>query len=492
MLFDGRRIWSLDPTRFSLGGDGSRLVKWPRRLVPRLHGSARVTVRTHVSEEVILDQEVRFDAAAERLQLSDSKDRALTVTKWGSLAPAFADAGSDDREALVVAVAEVLRTINEGTRLPAFAAYGTLLGAVRSGRLIGHDHDADIAFLSDAQHPADLARDSFALQRFLHRHGWDARRGGNAFLTVHVQLPSGASSHIDVFTAHHLGDMLYLERWVSGPVRRHELLPLGEVVLEGQPLAAPRDPPALLAATYGPGWATPDPSFSFSVPIAVRRHFGGWMGSFALGRARWSKYHSEGRVDVADVGPSDFARWASDRLVTGAAVCDLGCGAGTDSLWYARAGHRVLGVDQTGAARAAAAHAVHNALPAKFVTCSLYDLRRSLAIAGTFVADHPGPRFVTARLLLDALTPSGRRHLWWMCRAMLRDGGALFLEFRAGPGVPPGHRPTAPWLGLLGAEEVTSEVIARGGTIEAHEVVPPAAGRHQEAPLTRMVVRWTG
>ena len=56
--------------------------------------------------------------------------------------------------------------------IDAFPAYGTLLGAVREGRLIGHDSDADLGYVSEHTHPVDVVRESFRLQRALADMGY--------------------------------------------------------------------------------------------------------------------------------------------------------------------------------------------------------------------------------------------------------------------------------------------------------------------------------
>ena len=55
----------------------------------------------------------------------------------------------------------------------AFPAYGTLLGAVRAGKVIGHDNDADVGYISGHTHPVDVIRESFRLQRELCALGFE-------------------------------------------------------------------------------------------------------------------------------------------------------------------------------------------------------------------------------------------------------------------------------------------------------------------------------
>ena len=43
--------------------------------------------------------------------------------------------------------------------------YGCLLGAVRDGHMIGHDSDADVAYLCEYTHPFDIIRECTAAIR---------------------------------------------------------------------------------------------------------------------------------------------------------------------------------------------------------------------------------------------------------------------------------------------------------------------------------------
>jgi hypothetical protein len=494
VYFDERRTWSVDPVHFRPGPDGMRSVPWPSVLKPRLRGSTTVSIRKHLTQEVLLSKGFSFDGSTESLQLVDEDGNWLTVTKWGALVAAFAELTADDRRALAAEVTRLLDTINTGTPLSAFAAYGTLLGAVRTGKLMGHDHDADIGYLSDADNPADLLRHSYALQRYLRRQGWQVVRKASGWLTVTVELPSGRAPHIDIFSAHVASRRFYLERWVCAELDTSHIVPLGEVELEGVTLAAPRSPATVLAATYGESWAIPDPSFKYKLPPSVNRHFLRWVGKGGgmSDRRRWERYH-EATPEPSDRRKSAFAEWVLSRLPDGAAVMDLGCGTGHDAASYAAAGHDVLGVDYSPTAVAMALeHTVDD--PAVTVeTFSLLDLRRLLSRGTRFALDHPGPRAVTGRLVLDALPADARNHVWWLSRTvLLGNGGSLFLEVRTHDGVPSGHRDGAPWQTQVGSERLAEEVTAHGGHVEEVADVPaPKQGKATRLTgTTRLRVSW--
>lgn len=489
VLFDGRRVWSVNPSRFPASPDGTRTLPWPRVLRDRLNGRAWVSVRTHLEQRLVLQHDAVFGKSTNPLRLVDTDGHDLTVTKWGSLAPAFDDSDRGDQLALVDAVADLLSSIN-GKLGHAFVTYGTLLGAVRAGALMGHDHDADIAYLSSATNPSELARESFALQRFLHRTGWHVVRRPNGYLSVSLDLPSGASAHVDVFTAHFACGTFYLDRWVAGALNRDRLLPLSEVLLEGRRLPAPRDPEALLGCIYGPGWAIPDPSFQYQVPREIVRHFGRWVGPGSRERRVWERYHGVTAGLGPDARDDQFAAWALARLDGGTAVLDLGCGRGLDACRYAEQGHPAVGLDFSSAGTAAGVErAARGDLPARFETCSLHDVRRLLVTGARFVLEHPGSRAVTARLLVDALPAESRRHMYWLCRTVL-GGGPLLMETRAANDVPVGHRQDAPWQQLVSADTLESEIATHGGTVVERELATVDGGDGQPARMLRIRVSW--
>jgi SAM-dependent methyltransferase len=479
VLFGERRVWSVNPVGHAPGDDGMRWLPWPRVLQERLHGRTRVSIARHLSQEVLFSRDMTFGNSTRPLELVDDDGNWLTVTKWGALVPAFAEASTDDRQALVTTVARLLDAINTGTSVHAFAAYGTLLGAVRSGTLLGHDHDADIGYLSDADDPAALAWESFRLQRFLREDGWTLTRTANGRIVVALDLPSGGHAHIDVFSAHFAGGRFYLERWVSGELERHHLLPLGQVELEGIPVAAPRAPEALLACTYGESWAVPDPSFKYKVPRPVIDHFNRWVGKGGgvSDRRRWDRYHES---ELSGPRRRDFADWVLQRLSPRTAVLDLGCGTGRDAAAYVEGEHQVLGVDYSPAALDTARSLTPESPgDVAFEALNLLDLRRLLLLASRFRLEHHGDRAVTGRLVLDALPPDVRRHVWWLCRTvLLGTNGSLFLEVRGGDGVPGGHRRGAPWMSVVDAYRILDEVNTHGGRVEEFVEVPP---QHSDA-----------
>ncbi|HEX6248967.1 MAG TPA: methyltransferase domain-containing protein [Nocardioidaceae bacterium] len=481
VLFEEQRIFAIAPARHRVRPDGLRAVPWPPALHPHLQGSTTVVLRGHLDGRVLHREEVAFGDSAARVRLVDAEGYPLALNKWGKLQRPF-EAGSPESGLLLADLQELLGTMNDELGRPAFIAYGTLLGAVRSGSFIGHDTDADIAYYSRHEHPADILRESFLVQRRLSQLGWRTQRRGGGFVQVWRSDEAAEERKIDIFAAYHLNGWFAVNKWVRAKLPRESILPLGEVTLEGVDLPAPHDPAALLAATYGPGWRVPDPSFKFHVPPSMGRRAEGWLGWSRLDNRRW-RVAVASHLDRGD--PSDFARDVETRLAPRSSVLEVGSGAGADALWLAAQGHSVAAIDYLpGAVERNNERAAELGVDARFELVSLYDLRQVMVRAAHLAAE-PRPA-IYARSVLEALHPVGRHNLWLLARTALGGGGSLFLEFRtdrSGDGSP--QRARKPWLRTFSPELVAAEIVARGGTVTQQELVTDERGQH-----CRMVATW--
>lgn len=487
VLFDGRRAFSITPRTHRPAADGRRHVPWPTALAPYLRGRSMVTVREHVDGTPVFDDEVIFDDTDSRVAVVDPQGYPLAVSKWGSLSRTFDVLDSGVGDHLVDDLSKLLSVLNDDLGVEAFLAYGTLLGAVRTGAFIAHDNDADIAYLSRYEHPADIARESFALQRALIDRGWSVTRRSGAFIKVSVAEDVATERVIDVFTAYFIDEMFAVERWIRTELPRASITPLSRIALYGVDLPAPARPEDLLAATYGPQWRVPDPAFSFEVPRSVLRRSHGWYGALLSGHGRWDEAARTETARPPEEGGSEFASWVEPQLGPRDAVVDVGCGAGADAVWFASKGREVLAVDYLPDVVSIAADRAREAqVRLRFDLVTLYDLRAAVAFGARIAASVTEP-VLYARLLLDALLPEGRVNFWQMVRTALGGGGRLFLEFRtsrspdgtAQPAIPPCRC-------TLDPQTVAAEVTGRGGTVERSDLVVDPSGAH----VCRMVTSW--
>jgi SAM-dependent methyltransferase len=360
------------------------------------------------------------------LEARDEGGRWLVVNKWGRLGPTFEESGPSPE--LFAAADRVMAALRAGGVEP-FITYGTLLGAVREGTTIAHDDDIDLAYLSRHENPSDAVLESFALERRLGEGGFHVRRLSGGHLQLLVPSPGGGEPvHLDVYTSFVVRDHVHQAFAVRAPLRREDVVPLVDVTLDGRPFPAPRAAQEWLAATYGPGWRSPDPAFRYAVPPDTARRLYGWLGDLNMHREYWE--HSYRAAGPGPAAPSRFAAWASERL-PGASLLELGSGGGADAVWLAGEGRGVVGVDYAEPALAAArALADRAGARAEFREVNLYRLSDVLALTRDVGRTAPD---LYVRGLLNALDDGGRAHVLRLLRVVLRAGGQAAVEVRVAP-----------------------------------------------------------
>lgn len=487
VLFDGRRVWSFWLFRDGEPQGRGHLVRWPKALRGFLDGTARVSVTAHDGGEALFDDEVRFGKGEGRVAITTADGRPIALDKSLRRVQTFDSKTPDAVEPLMRAIDDVLRALR-AAGVEGFLAYGTLLGAIRSGKLIGHDSDADLGYLSRYEHPVDVSRESFRLQRALTDLGYSVTRYSTAAFKVDVREPDGSIRGLDVFAGFMMMGRLHLMGEIRTKFKREWIEPLGTAELEGWTFPVPADPDRVLAAAYGKQWRVPDPAFHFTTPTSTHRRFNGWFRGIRKGRSRWDRVYAARPAPAEE--PSAFARQVLAKEPDTPQIVDLGCGAGGDVLWYARSGFETYGLDLVPRAfERAAAIAEAEQLPARFVALNLLDIR-SLLATSALVAATPQPRTVVARHVVDAIHPQARRELWRASRLMLSNGGRLYLEFLVRVGDDGYDR--AVRARRRGVRKVAREVREQGGTIVSRKVRAVSFGEQTSTPskVCWMVIEW--
>lgn len=486
VLFDGRRIWSFHLLRDTVRDNGARLAEWPQALRRFLNGVTQLSVVEHVDQRVVYDEEVRLGSGDERIAVVNERGLPLGIDKSLRLAQTFDTRSAEHVAPLLDSIEEVLAALKKAG-IDAFPAYGTLLGAVRGGKLIGHDSDADLGYVSEHTHPVDVVRESFDLQRALADMGYDITRYSGAAFKVDVKEGDGSVRGLDVFGGFLMDDHLYLMGEIGTPFKREWIFPLGTTTLEGRELPAPANTDEFLVATYGPKWRVPDPAYVFETPESTHRRLNGWFRGTRVNREKWDRTYSAHQLRETDLEHSPFVEWVL-KQAGGAPplVVDIGCGLGADDLWLAERGSRVVGLDfVTRASNGAAEVAARKDLPVEFRHLNLCELRSVLAESAR-LAHEPGPKVVIARHIADATDKVGRAHLWRSCQMVLAGGGRLYLEFlvRRGDDETFARRHH---LRTLPVSLVEEELAGRGATVVSKKVkTDDPTGRR----ICRMVVEW--
>ena len=494
VCFDGRRVWTFwtlrDTDRVGPVPGPLRRAPWPRPLLRYLHGRTRLTLRDPASSTVYLDRELALgqgDGEA-RIDVRNAQGVELGFDKSGKLVPTFAGRSQRDITALLDATEAVLAALQDAGIEP-FLAYGTLLGAVREGHVLGHDSDADLGYVSRFTTPVDVARESFRVQRALAEHGWTTTRYSGAAFKVLVSPEPGVTIGLDVFGGFLDADRLYLMGEIGTPFRHEWLHPLGSCELDGRPMPVPARPEKLLEATYGPGWRVPDPAFKFSTPPRTVRALEDWFRGTQPGIRLWERRASSGAAHGFR-DPTHLARMAAaaaTELGEGAEVLDVGAGRGADSLWLVQQGVPVVAYDYVPRALRHAerrAHTEGHALDVRHLNLTEW---RSVLVEGARLAHDPRPRVVLARHVLDATSGVGREAFARLCSMAMRShGGTLLAEVHVDADDPDTPDPYDWMVGRVDVESLT-RLLERAGATRVNVKRLDRRSR----PTVRLVGEWT-
>lgn len=489
--FDGWRGWSVavedDPEPV--------LVPWPKRLSARLDGTSLVTIT--VDEEEVFREELTFGTGEGRVELVDRFGNPVIIDKWGLTQRIFETRREGGAVEAMTAMAErVLGVMREDCGIEGWISFGTLLGAARAGKVIGHDSDIDLCFLSEKQTPAEMAVEIWGIARALVDAGISVKHKTASFITVVYDAPDGGEDGIDIYTCFYVGDLLHETATVRERVPRSAVLPLRMLEFEGRDMPAPADPDRMLAVSYGPDWRVPDPSFRHLPSREITDRFDGWFSSVMTHRRDWTQYN--GQVGAAGMRPSAFARWVvkqvgepGDHL----RVLDVGSGSSADLRAYHRAGLKAIGYDYAHPGKhALGGHEID--LPASVGrrVLNLLDERDVLTV-GALAARQKGPKIVTARQVLEAVPPRSRDQLWRFAAMALSDGGRVYVE---GTSRSPRacrleqERTGSPRLWPVDPQAVADDVRASGGRLVHREGFAAAsrASRTGSPARWRMIVEY--
>ncbi|NYD66671.1 methyltransferase domain-containing protein [Agromyces atrinae] len=420
ILLDGRRIWSTyapTPRR-----NGTSYLAWPRPLAERLVGSGELGVRRSDGDDVIASGAVQIGALDEPISLVNDRGEPLMLTKWGRLARSASDSSVHDR---LIADGRSIVDVLQAAGWAVVVTSGSLLGAIRSGDLLPHDDDFDLAVHLDADSPADLAVHCYALCRDLEAAGYAPIRHSTAHVQVPFHSDDGTLSHyVDIFTGFHKDGVYNQPFAMRGMLAESDIFPFGEVDIAGTAFPSVANPAAWLALCYGASWREPDPAFHFHVPRATTRRFENWFGVFDQFRTFWDDAVESGEI-VAPVTAD--AEGLAARLPASSVVVDLGCGRGEISRELAARGHHVIAADFSGAA-------LHRARLAggrvDYRRINFVDRRDVLDLAvdvRSFAAGAPVHLLLSN--VLHSIGLDGRANIFLLLRQALRHGGFAWASF---------------------------------------------------------------
>lgn len=487
VLFDGHRVWSVDVEECPADEHGMRVARWPAPLAQRLDGVAHLSLLPHGSDRVLVESPCTFGSSDEPIDLRDDDGGLLSLSKWGRLNQSFADLDEASMNRYLDQAMDVLSVLSDELGLPAFVAYGTMLGAARSGRLIGHDMDIDLAYLSATSSPVDAMLESFRVERHLRAKGWRLKRQNGGFLQLFFEQGGARWRNIDVFTM--VVDpgvpRLYGINDIAWDVDVDVVLPLGELGLEGRRWPAPRRPDVLCEAAYGPSWKVPDPSFEYGMHPG-KRQMRQWFGGFREDHDAWVRVYRDS-PEIVPRTPTEFAEWVQPSLADADLVVDAGCGMGRDTLFYSTFRPAVVGLDVAeSGVRRATRRARRAGVDPTFEVVNFGVLRQSSVTAACLAAYHPGRRVVVARHLLDSMSEAARDNFFAFCAGVCRPGGEAIVQFCTDES----DRHAAEFPGLpkrpMSVEQVERRASLSGGTVGSVTLLDGPEGES-----CRMTLTWT-
>ncbi len=415
--FGGHRGWSFTTV------EGERTVRWPRTMRGFLKGWSEV--RLSREDQALHVQHVVFGPEPDELEMVDRHRLPVIVDKWGLIQRPFEFRAEGLLGQLADEAERIMTVLEHECQLPSWISFGTLLGAARSGKAIGHDSDIDLCYLSRLATPAEMTVELWRIGRVLRAHGWRVLHKSGSFLTVEVDAADGGSVGIDVYATFHLDGNFYETATVRRPVPLSAVLPITPIEFEGRMLNGPASPERLLEISYGPNWRVPDPSFRHEPGPEITDRFDEWFGHLWRQRREWRSANAA-HPSTSQTPVSEFATWLLDLLSERHRVVEVGSGNGADALALARAGHKVRALDYAfGPRRSFPQHPGLTRLP-----FNLYDLR-DVVTRGALVARARRGQVVCARDVLETLTDQGLEHFFLFTGMALRGGGLLAIESHA-------------------------------------------------------------
>lgn len=141
--------------------------------------------------------------------------------------------------------------------------YGTLLGAVRSGQFIGHDHDFDVGFISKFSAPEEVRQEAIRIAENLVTSGFQITVKPSCIYVRHPSIPKAQIDIGRIFLGQDsklqtafgfAGTTEYTADHFSGVV---------PIELAGSTVYSVSNPEVLLSCIYGDEWRIPNSGFNW-------------------------------------------------------------------------------------------------------------------------------------------------------------------------------------------------------------------------------------
>jgi SAM-dependent methyltransferase len=325
---------------------------------------------------------------------------------------------------------EVRSVVRERFGHDCFLIYGTLLGAVREGGVIGHDDDFDAAYLSRHSDPAQAAAELHQIALALIDAGFEVETRRTA---LHIHRPGDDATRVDLFHLYFdAAGALRFPFGIAGTTSftRSDWTGVTEIDFLGARVTVPTAAEQLVEHIYGSGWRRPKPGFFWN-----RDRTGwakdGWLCADLRESAYWSNFYAHHQT----LDGSPFFEHVHGRADIPPVVVDIGCGDGRDSRAFASSGHQVIGIDRADTAlRTASVIAAQQGLEqrVRFVNCDLSDVSALTDVLTAARCDtaNAGSMLFYLRFLLHSVTGPVQEGLMAVIAELARPGDMFAAEFR--------------------------------------------------------------
>lgn len=322
---------------------------------------------------------------------------------------------------------QVRELVRETLGYDVFLAYGSLLGAVREGGVIGHDSDFDSAYVSryaDARAAAELQELAFMLVE----RGFDI---DGMRTSLHIHDVTDRAARIDLF---HLyfdeSATLQFPFGVAGTteISASDWQGTKEIDFCGARALMPVNADQFVEHIYGAEWRTPQIGFDWKRD-RTKRDMKGFLPASIGEEVYWSNFYMRNEFDSG----STFFEAVDARSDTPTTVLDVGCGDGRDGLAFGKAGRTVLGLDRSvvgvrHASRRAAEMGLHGRV--RFATCDVADADAFTEHVTHLTRDTDRPLLFYLRFLLNSLSEQAQDTLMTAICEAARAGDMFAAEFR--------------------------------------------------------------
>lgn len=373
-----------------------------------------------------------------RLQLSKTLD-----TEW---------------QAAVLGLYQRLNAVLESEfGVQAFLYYGTLLGAVRDNGFIGHDLDFDCAYVSTKRTGQEAAEELGAIAFELMDRGFNVVPKRTC-VAVTDELSNGHD--VDIFHLYQdetgrlqfpfgiAGDPESGDSGFHG-VRASELA--------GYDVLVPTNAQRIVELTYGGNWRTPNPGFRWQNDRTVSARDGivGIAQVDECGRANIAPTQEEQREALR------ATLSANDQLPE--VVVEIGSSLGDDTIEFARAGKRVIGLERSALSVARAERRVEShglGDQVEFRTVEINDAQQVAAAIEKIRQETDGASLVFCARAFLKFSDHALRAALASLDGCGRPGDHLIADFRLAPANrwPKDKSPEAkpPWTSTDLLEELAS------------------------------------